>query len=226
MKKIKRLAIIPARSGSQRIKNKNIKIFHNKPIISYSIKTALKSKLFKKIHVSTESKKIKKVVKSYGLNIDFFRPKSLSRDHTPLSKVMNYVTNKYLSAGEFFDEVWLIYPCSPLIESKDLIKAKKIIDKTNKKYPLMSFREYDAPIEWAFKENKGVFKPKQKKKLSLDSKKIPKHYYESASFIIYSSSHILKNKNFIKFFGYILPKTKAVDIDDIEDWKLLEKLFT
>ena len=71
MKKIKRLAIIPARSGSQRIKNKNIKIFHNKPIISYSIKTALKSKLFKKIHVSTESKKIKKVVKSYGLNIDF-----------------------------------------------------------------------------------------------------------------------------------------------------------
>ena len=89
----------------------------------------------------------------------------------------------------------------------------------------MSFREYDAPIEWAFRENKGVFKPKQKKKLSLDSKKIPKHYYESASFIIYSSSHILKNKNFIKFFGYILPKTKAVDID-IEDWKLLEKLFT
>ena len=48
MKKIRRLAIIPARSGSKRIKNKNIKIFHNKPIISYSIKTALKSKLFKK----------------------------------------------------------------------------------------------------------------------------------------------------------------------------------
>ena len=63
--KIKRLLIIPARSGSKRIKNKNIKNFVGKPIIYYPINTAIKSKLFTKIHVSTDSKKISKLAESF-----------------------------------------------------------------------------------------------------------------------------------------------------------------
>ena len=59
---IKRLAIIPARSGSKRIKNKNIKIFCGEPIINYSIINLLNSKLFNKIHVSTDSERIKNIV--------------------------------------------------------------------------------------------------------------------------------------------------------------------
>jgi len=58
---IKRLLIIPARKNSKRIKNKNIKLFHGKPIISYSIETALKSKIFDTLHVSTDNKAIKKI---------------------------------------------------------------------------------------------------------------------------------------------------------------------
>ena len=63
MKLLKRLLIIPARGGSKRIKNKNIKKFKSKPIIYYTIENAIKSKLFNKIHVSTDSKKIEKIVK-------------------------------------------------------------------------------------------------------------------------------------------------------------------
>ena len=57
------IAIIPARSGSKRIKNKNIKLFKNKPIISYAIKTCINSKIFDKIFVSTDSEKIAKIAK-------------------------------------------------------------------------------------------------------------------------------------------------------------------
>ena len=68
-------AIIPARLGSKRIKKKNIKIFINKPIIYYSIKAAKKSKLFKKIIVSTDSNIIRKQAISLGAECPFLRPK-------------------------------------------------------------------------------------------------------------------------------------------------------
>ena len=124
MKKIKRMAIIPARSGSKRIINKNIKKFHSKPIIFYSIENSLKSRLFYKIHISTNSHKIKNMVeKKSKSKVDFLRPKSLSDDSTSLLKVLKFVLLEYKKKGQFFDEVWLIYACSPLVSYKDFIGA-------------------------------------------------------------------------------------------------------
>ena len=74
------IAIIPARAGSKRIKNKNIKLFFGKPLIFYSIKLALKSKLFDKVIVSTDSQKIAKIAKSFGADVPFLRPKNISTD--------------------------------------------------------------------------------------------------------------------------------------------------
>ena len=91
----KRLLIIPARKGSKRIKNKNRKIFFGKPIIEYAITTALKSKIFNCIHVSTDCKIIKKISRKYNLNTEFDRPKNLSDDKTKLLKVFDYVVKKF-----------------------------------------------------------------------------------------------------------------------------------
>ena len=74
------LAIIPARGGSKRIKNKNIKNFFKKPIISYPIREAIKSKIFDKVIVSTDSDEIEKISKRFGAEIYFKRPKKLSGD--------------------------------------------------------------------------------------------------------------------------------------------------
>ena len=71
------ICIIPARSGSKRIKNKNIKLFFGKPIIYYSIKAAIKSKCFSDVFVSTDSIKIKKISEKYGAKVKFLRPKNL-----------------------------------------------------------------------------------------------------------------------------------------------------
>ena len=90
-KKINRLAVIPARLGSTRIKKKNIKLFDGKPIISYSILELKKSKIFKKIFVSTESKLIKKISENFGASVDFIRPESLSKDNVPLNLVLRNV---------------------------------------------------------------------------------------------------------------------------------------
>ena len=74
------ICLIPARIGSKRIKNKNIKIFHGKPLISYAIVNAKKSKLFKKIIVPTDSKIISSIAKKNGAEVPFLRPKKYSHD--------------------------------------------------------------------------------------------------------------------------------------------------
>ena len=226
MSKISRIAIIPARSNSKRIKNKNIKKFFNKPIISYSIIASIKSRLFNKIHVSTDSKRIGKIAKKIGADIDFYRSRKYSRDSVSLVKVLKYVIKEYEKKLIFFDEIWLIHACAPLIDFRDLKRASKKYNKTEKKYPLISVREYDAPVQWALKKTKlNLLKPNDKKMLKMDSKKLKKYYYDSATFTIYTKKNLFKNKLINKYHDYKLSRFNAVDIDEEEDWKLAKLLF-
>ncbi len=223
--KINRLAIIPARSGSKRIAAKNIKKFIDKPIINFSIDNIVKSKLFNEIHVSTDSLEFKKIIeKKNKLKIDFLRPKNLSTDKTPLIEVIKFVTKKIFKK-KVFDEVWLIYPCAPLTKSTDLIQASKKFRSTDKKFPMISVKKYDAPIEWSLKKRGDLFTPNNLNKINLDSKKTQTYYYESASFIIYNFKHIISDKKYNKFYGYELPRERAVDIDNISDWKIAEFFY-
>ena len=224
MLKFNRLAIIPARGGSKRINNKNLVYFEGKPIISYTIENAKKSKLFDKIHISTDSEKILNYLKKKKLLPEFKRPKILSRDKVPISKILRYVVDKFKKKKIYFNEVWLLYACSPLISYKDLILASKKFSKTSKKFPLMSFREYDAPISWAFKKNKGIFEPIYKNSLKVRSQDLKKNYYESASFIIYKVHHLFE-KNILKYYGYELKKNYAIDIDTKEDLDIARALY-
>ena len=121
--------LIPARSGSKRIKNKNIKSFHGKPIISHAIFLAKKSRLFKKIFVSTDSNKIASISKKYGAEIPFIRPKNISGDKVPDEKVRNHFI-KYCKLKKLkIDYLCYLYPCTPLLEKKTLIDSFKIIKK-------------------------------------------------------------------------------------------------
>ena len=94
MKKLKKIiCIIPARKGSKRIKNKNIINFFGKPLISYSIENALKSNIFEKVIVSTDSKKISNISKKYGADVPFLRPKSLSGNNIIVKDVLIHCLN-------------------------------------------------------------------------------------------------------------------------------------
>ena len=146
---MKRLLIIPARSGSKRIKNKNIKFFFNKPMIHYSIQTALKSKLFDEIHVSTDSTKVLSFTSKFNLNNKFLRPKYLSDDKTPIFDVLEFVINKYERLGKKFNEIWSMSACSPLIMVNDLKKASKLLLKNPDKI-ILPVSAYPVPIEWVF----------------------------------------------------------------------------
>lgn len=222
MKKIKRLIIIPARSGSVRIKNKNIKKFINKPIIFYSIENAIKSKLFSKIHVSTDSNKIRKIVQK-KLKIDFMRPKRLSQDTTKLIDVYKYVVNKYQATNNFFHQIWFLMPCSPLISKKDLINASRQFDFSKSK-AILAVCKHSPPIQWAFKIKRRKLQPIFKNLSSTQEKFLEEYYFDTGTFGIYDSN-IFYKKNKFQFDPFFLDKKKSIDIDTLEDWYIAEKLF-
>ena len=225
---IRRLAIIPARGGSKRIKNKNIKNFVDNPMIYYPLKALSKSSLFNKIHVSTESEEIANVVEKLGYEIDFFRLKELADDYTPIMPVLKYVVSEYEKKGEQFDEVWLIMACNPLLNHNHLIKASKIFAENKKYDSLIAVSEYPAPIEWAFKIKDNVLEPVSPGKFLIRSQDLEKKYFDAGSFAIFNYKKIKLVDNGgsdSNHMGFILPKGSTVDIDDEEDWKLAEKLF-
>lgn len=223
---IKRLLIIPARSGSKRIKNKNFKNFKGKPIISYSILNALKSKIFSKIVVSTDSKKYCKYLNRFDVDISL-RSKKLSNDSATIESVMRSVLSEYDKLKKIYDEVWSLTPCSPLIQARDLINASKLLKK-NKNKIILPITEYPAPIEWSFKlkKNKKLI-PTKKNFYKIRSQDLSKLFYDTGNFVAIPIHHFKKKSiEFDKhYLGLELPRERSVDIDNLEDWRLAEILY-
>ena len=146
------ICLIPARSGSKRIKNKNIKNFFGKPIISYTIKTAINSKLFDKIFVSTDSEKIANISKKNGAEVPFIRPKSISNDYAPDKEVIDNFL-KYASKNKInINYLCYIYPINPLIKISTLKKCKSLLLNSNCK-KVMTVGKYSYPIQRALFED-------------------------------------------------------------------------
>ncbi len=107
---MKNLAIIPARSGSKGLKDKNIKLLNNKPLLAYSIEVAKASGVFDKIIVSTDSEKYALIAKEYGADVPYLRDEQLANDTASSWDVAKDILNKYKEQGITFDTVTLLQP--------------------------------------------------------------------------------------------------------------------
>ena len=177
------VVIIPARAGSKRIKKKNVRLFLKKPIISFPIKTAINSKIFSKIIVSTDSEKIGNIGKKYGATEIIYRPRHLSNDTAGTMGVIKHAIN-YLEEKNFnFDYVCCLYPVSVLLKPLDLINAYNLILK-NKHSFIFSSLKYSHPIQRGFTSKKNKIKFFTKKDLWLKEHKIfLKHIMMQVNFI-------------------------------------------
>ena len=146
----KSVCIIPARGGSKRIPRKNIKLFHGKPLIAYSIEVALKSNLFDKVIVSTDDEEIAKVAIEYGAIVPFLRPKELSDDFTGTGAVVNHTLEYLKNSGEEFDYCCTIYATAPLLNEKYLIEGFEKLKNSGAKNAF-SCTSMPFPIQRTFK---------------------------------------------------------------------------
>ena len=126
------LAIIPARSGSKEVPNKNIKEINNKPLISWTIIEAKKSKKIDKLIVSTDSEEYALICKILNAEVPFLRPDNLSKDKSSSLEVVHH-SIKWLKNNLDYepDYILLLQPTSPLRTSKDIDKSINIALQNN-----------------------------------------------------------------------------------------------
>ena len=220
--KLKNIAIVPARIGSKRIKEKNIKLFHGKPIIIWTLETIKKSKIFDKIFISTDSLKIINIKKKYNFNNFINRNKKLSDDYTGTDQVINHAIRE-LSIEYDLKNIWCIYPCNPFLVKRDLKQALSKLKK-NKKLLIFSILEYPHPIERAFflKKNNRIkyLNINYQKKRTQDFKK---KFFDAGKFY-FAEKETWKNIRDKNKIGIIQNWWNTADIDDPNDWKKAEEL--
>ncbi len=218
------IAIIPARSGSKRIKNKNIKNFLGKPIISKVIEKLKKSRNIKLIVVSSDSEKILKISKNYGADVLIKRPKNLSNDFADTYSVIQHAIN-YLQLNDFlFKNVFCIYPTSIFLNSSIILRALKKLKKNN--YVLTGVK-YNHPIERSFKNLRNRIKLNYPKKIYSRTNDINPSYHDAAQLYLAKTNTWLNDKKIISNNSSFveLMKYSCVDIDTIEDWKIAEIIY-
>ena len=142
LNKLKILAVIPARSGSKRVKNKNIKKVFGKPLIYYSIAHAKKIKLIDKVIVSTDSEKYKSIAENYGAEVPFLRPKNISKDNSSDVDLFLHLLTWLTKNDSFFPDICVHFrPTTPIRNVNESIKAIKTL-ANNKNFD--SLRSIDA----------------------------------------------------------------------------------
>ena len=126
---MKNLAIIPARSGSKGLIDKNIKMLNGKPLMAYTIMAAINSEEFDEVMVSTDSPRYAQIAKEYGAKVPFLRSAETSSDSASSWAMVEEVLGKYRELGREFDSFCLLQPTSPLREANDSKAAYKLFKK-------------------------------------------------------------------------------------------------
>ncbi len=214
------IAIIPARSGSKGLKDKNIKELNGKPLIAYTIEAAKKADIFDEIIVSTDSEKYAKISRQYGANTPFLRSSKNSDDKASSWDVVREVLNKL---DEQFDIVILLQPTSPLRKSDDIKSAIELFFKKNAD-TVVSVCETSHPLFWCNTLNEDCsMKNFIKKEYQKPRQQLPRSYTLNGAIYICKVKDI-NNLDFYsdKSYAYKMQKVNSIDIDDINDFLLAE----
>ena len=215
------ICIIPARGGSKRIPKKNIKLFHGKPLIAYSIENAKKAKIFDTIVVSTDSEEIAKIAKNLDVEVQM-RPAHLANDTAGIGEVVEYVLSEYKG----YEYMCMLLATAPLLDYRYLIKAYEALKNSDAVY-VISAVEFEYPIFRAFEIVNNRIKMFWPQNYFKRSQELPTAYRDAGAFSFTALKR--KPKSNIVFsedaLPIILPKYMGVDIDTIEDFEMAELIY-
>jgi N-acylneuraminate cytidylyltransferase len=217
------LAIIPARMGSKRIPGKNIRPFLGKPIIAYSIETAIKSGLFNEIMVSTDSDEIAEISRDFGAKVPFLRSPETSNDFAGISEVIMEVLSMYKLQDKEFKYFCCIFPTAPFIREERLSEGFRLmIDKNyDSVFPIVKF---SYPIFRALKKISDRLEMFWPEYFSSRSQDLPAAYHDAGQFYWMKTGCFMEQKRIfaINSAGIELSELEFQDIDNETDWNLAE----
>ena len=223
---MKILCIIPARCGSKGIKDKNIKMFNGRPLLTWSIKQAQNSKYYSsmRIIVSTDSKKYAAIARKYGAEVPFIRPHSISGDFSTDYECIKHCLTELLPYTP--DIILQLRPTQPCRKVSDIDKTLSLFMKNRDKYDsLRTVIEYEKSAFKMYTVSNNCLNPLFK---MLDGIKEPyntcrqslKQCYLHNGYIDIINSDIVRNGILSgnKILPYIMSKNDNIDIDTVDDW--------
>ena len=220
------LVVIPARGGSKRIRNKNIKQICGQPMIYWPLMELQKFCNAENILVSTDSKLIKSTVERKGLKVPFIRPKNLSDDYTGTVPVVTHALSWFEECIKKVDYVLTVYPTAVLLREKDIHSAMIKLRNDKSCDTVMSATNFSFPIQRAVFENTDgyaeMLEPQHYSTRSqdlVDAKHDAGQFYLSRVAVI-REGRILTNT---KVKLQLLHRNDIVDIDTIEDLEIAEE---
>lgn len=222
---MKCLAIIPARSGSKGLKDKNIKELNGKPLLGYSVDAAINSKLFNTVMVSTDSERYAEVARQCGAEVPFLRSEFTSSDSASSWDAVKEVVANYKKMGREFDVLVLLQPTSPLRSANDIAEAFKVFIEKNAKAVISVCEVEHSPL-WCNTLQEGnsminfakTSKPNGNRQM-LDT------YYRLNGAVYMLRTSVLENIDRLyadECYAYIMSRKSSVDIDNIDDFRYAE----
>lgn len=225
------LAIIPARSGSKSVPDKNIRLINNKPMLAYSIEHAQKSKYINRIILSTDSERYAEIGRKYGAEVPFIRPAEYATD-TALDIDVFYHALSYLKKEEHYvpDLVVQLRPTYPIRNVSDIDKMIEIAINNSEVDSVRSISlAEEIPYKmWTMNESGGLTSLMGNRNFecyNMPRQDLPKVYYQNACIDVIKSSVILEQRSMSgeKIYGYLMEDN--FDIDTEEDFKLVSELI-
>jgi N-acylneuraminate cytidylyltransferase len=222
-----KVAVIPARGGSKRIPGKNIKPFCGKPMIAWSIETALQSKLFDRVIVSTDSQQIADIANEYGAEVPFTRPDDLSADQSGTIEVIQHTVEWMNANGCYPGYVCCIYATSPFLRTQYLEQGYDLLRNSNASFAF-SVCTFPAPIQRALGiTSDDRIEAKWPEHIFTRSQDLEECYHDAGQFY-WGTANAFEEKHTIFSKASIpvkVPRHLVQDIDTMEDWVRGEHMF-
>jgi pseudaminic acid cytidylyltransferase len=222
-----RVAIITARGGSKRIPRKNIREFCGKPIIAYSIETALESGCFDEVMVSTDDDEIAGVARGYGAAVPFKRSAATATDQATTAEVLLEVLEKYREAKRDIGEACCIYPTAPFITPESLRAGRDLLLRDRDTPCVIPVVRFSYPIQRALRVRDGTISLFQPEHLNTRSQDLEPGYHDAGQFYWFRADAFERTRSLMApgTAAVILPEWQVQDIDNEDDWIVAEMKY-
>jgi len=204
---LKPICFIAAREGSKGVPNKNIKLISGEPLIAYSIKKAINSKLFQTVIVSTDSPKIARIAKKFGATVPFLRPKKLANDSATMDDVITHAISELEKLGFHFKILVNLDCTAPFIKINDIKNSIKLIDKKKCNTAVCAYKTHLNPyFNMMESKSNGFLKFSKKRNVRISTR-------QSAPTVFQLTGFQTINVYDFKHYGRIyMPKTLPVEL--------------
>jgi len=223
------ICIIPARGGSKGVPRKNIRLLGDKPLIAYSIETALDSNLFNHVIVTTDDNEIAGIAKKFGAEVPFMRPKNLANDNSSNDAVLIHAISKLQSLGFIFDISCLRDCTVPFINKTDLKGGLELLSNFDCNAVFGAVKAHPNPYFGMMEKNsKGYLKQSKSIGKIITRRQDAPVVYNIEGLFIHKVENLIKTGSILtsKILPYEIPKERAHMIDFEIDFTIAEILLS